>query len=236
MTGTPDSSGDASSSFFDAWLQAWPEWSMAQVFVEPRMREIALAWAALQQELLDTAWGGTDPRPAEAKLAWWEEELRGWSQGRRRHPLGRVLQREAAPWTALAAELPALGRTRERPLDADDAFASLAPAAAVAARIDAALFGGPAPAEATVAATWLAWRVIRYGEPAVPLAVLADAGQGDAVLRWRGALSRRWPSGQRGSRVRRLWMALARLRLGIAPGHVPPSWRVLWAAWRAARN
>jgi hypothetical protein len=236
MSGANEPAVDASSSFHDGWLRAWPEWPMAQVFVEPRLRETALAWAALQQELLDAAWGGTDARPAEAKLAWWEEELRGWSEGRRRHPLGRALPREAAPWAALAAELPALGRTRERPRDADHALASLAPAARAAARIDVALFSGPVPDETAIAAAWLAWRVVRYGEPAVPLAVLAEAGQGDAVLHWRAALSRRWPLNVGGSRIRRVWTALARLRLATAPGQVPPAWRVLWSAWRAARN
>lgn len=237
MSASPGSAVDeTSSSFSDTWLSAWPEWPVAQVFVEPQRRETAVAWAALQQELLDAAWGGTDARPGEAKLAWWAEELQGWSQGRRRHPLGRVLQRGPAPWAALAAQLPSLSRSRERPLNADDAFTTLAPVAAAAARIDAALLDGTVTDEATVVATWLAWRVIRHGEPAVPLAVLAEAGQGDAVLHWRKMLLRRWPSATRAGRVRRLWSELARLRLMIAPGQVSPSWRVLWGAWRAARN
>lgn len=237
MNGPPGSAGDeSSSSFFGTWLEAWPEWPMAQVFVEPRQRETAVAWATLQQELLDAAWGGTDARPGEAKLAWWIEELQGWSQGRRRHPLGRVLQRNPAPWAMLAAELPVLGRARERPLDADDAFTTLAPTAAAAARVETALFEDAAGDQATITATWLAWRVIRHGEPAVPLADRTAAGQGDAVLHWRRVLLRRWPAAARAGRVRRLWSALARLRLMTAPGQVPRSWRVLWAAWRAARN
>jgi hypothetical protein len=233
---TGSAADTASSSFLDAWLEAWPEWPIAQVFVEPRRRDTVLAWGALQQELLEAAWGGSDARPGEAKLAWWAEELQGWPRGRRRHPLGRVLQREPAPWAALAAALPALGRTRERPLDMDDAYASLAPAAAEAARIDAAVAGGAQPGTATVVASWLAWRVLRHGESAVPSSVLAEAGQGDAVLHWRKALLQRWPSDPRAARIRRLWCALARVRLATAPGQVPPFWRVLPAAWRAARN
>jgi hypothetical protein len=236
MPGSAGGGDDSPSSFVHKWIGRWPEWPLAEVFVAPDRRETALAWAALQQELLDAAWGGTDAKPGEAKLAWWAEELHGWAEGRRRHPLGRALQGGPAPWRELAAGLPALRQSRERPLDADDAFASLEPAAAAASRIDVALSGGGAPDAASVAATWLAWRVLQHGESAVPLALLADSGQGDAVSRWRGALSSRWPPAPHAGRIRRLWNALARLRLESAPGQVSPSWRVLWAAWRAARN
>lgn len=234
--GPADAGDDALASFMGKWLERWPEWPLAEVFVARDRRETAVAWAVLQQELLDAAWGGSDARPGEAKLAWWHEELQGWSQGRRRHPLGRLLQRHPAPWAALADALPALGHSRERPLDADDAFAAIRPAAAAALRIEADLFGGAASDAEPIAATWLAWRVIQHGEPAVPLAVLGEAGQGDAVGRWREALRRRWPSGRGAARVRRLWSTLARLRLASGPGGAPLAWRVLWAAWRAARN
>jgi hypothetical protein len=239
MSGMPESAAagdDSLASFQRKWLERWPEWPLAEVFVAPGQREIMLAWAALQQELLDAAWGGSDARPGEAKLAWWSEELHGWSQGRRRHPLGRVLQGRPAPWGALAAGLPALRQSRERPLDADDAFASVEPAAVAAARVDAALSGGDVPNAASVTATWLAWRVLQHGESAVPLALLAGAEQGDPVGRWREALLHHWPTGRSTTRARRLWSTLARLRLAAAPGRAPPSWQVLWAAWRAARN
>lgn len=236
-------SGDDVDDFIGKWRVRWPEWPLAEVFVAPAQRPVALAWAALQQELLDAAWGGRDARPGELKLAWWMEELQGWSAGRRRHPLGRVLQRQEAPWSMLAAALPALGRSRERPLDADDAFATLEPVARAAAGIEAVLFGAVAPggsdaAIRLVSATWLATRARSGDDPAVPLALLgAEGGEARALDAWRTALRSRWPDARGGAtRVRRLWAALARSRLDARDMAVPAAARVLWRAWRAARN
>ena len=102
--------------------------------------------------MTDAAWGTSDPRPGEAKLAWWAEELQGWSQGRRRHPLGIALQRLPVPWKLLAACLPALLASRESPADLDDATGALEPFAEGVAGIAVTLFGGktPAPAKSVV--------------------------------------------------------------------------------------
>lgn len=235
-------SGDQVDDFVGKWRARWPEWPLAEVFVAPEQRAVALAWAALQQELLDAAWGGADARPGELKLAWWVEELHGWTQGRRRHPLGRVLHRAPAPWTGLAAALPALGRSRERPLDADDAFASLQPVAESASQVELALFGaGDALVTARlIAATWLATRARGADDAAVPLALLGREGEGDrAHATWRAELLSRWPdpvTGRSAPRVRRLWAALARLRISESGHSARRAPRVLWQAWRAARN
>ena len=66
--------------FIDKWLARWPEWRVAEAFLPARSRESLLAWASLRQELADAAWAGVDPRPGEAKLAWWAEELHGWAR------------------------------------------------------------------------------------------------------------------------------------------------------------
>ncbi|HEU0307199.1 MAG TPA: phytoene/squalene synthase family protein, partial [Lysobacter sp.] len=89
---------EAIGSFIDKWRARWPEWTVAEVFVPREQRDSTLAWMALLQELTDAAWGGSDPRPGEAKLGWWAEELQGWSRGIRRHPLGQVLQKFPVPW------------------------------------------------------------------------------------------------------------------------------------------
>lgn len=234
-------SGDDLEGFVGKWRARWPEWPLAEVFVAPEQRPIALAWAALQQELLDAAWGGRDARPGELKLAWWMEELQGWTHGRRRHPLGRVLQRSAAPWASLAAALPVLGRSRERPLDTDDAFASLKPAAEAAAAVEHALFGGVEGAATwqLIAATWLATRArSSEDEASVPLALLSQGGDGGrARASWCAELRARWPRDDRDApRVRRLWAALACLRLAEPGDRAPGAARVLWQAWGAARN
>jgi len=236
----PSDDGEALDAFIGKWRARWPEWSLAEVFVPSAQRAAALAWASLQQELTDAAWGGSDARPGEAKLMWWQDELQGWALGRRRHPLGSVLQRMPAPWAALAAALPTLRDSRERPDDAADAFARLLPLATAAAAIEQALFGGATPdseAARLVCATWLHNRFAGNPDTAPPLSALARAGGGSAEASWRDELLRQWPAAGSATRPRRLWAALARHRLirGVA-GQPLSTWQTLWTAWRAARD
>ena len=93
-------------SFLDKWRLRWPEWRVAEAFVPAAARDTALAWMGLRQELADAAWAGVDPRPGEAKLGGWAEELLGWSKGARRHPLARVLQPRDAHHSTSPAVLP----------------------------------------------------------------------------------------------------------------------------------
>ncbi|QDH70418.1 isoprenoid biosynthesis enzyme family protein [Marilutibacter alkalisoli] len=243
------SNQDALDSFIAKWRQRWPEWSLAEVFVPAGQRATVLAWAALLQELGDAAWGGRDPRPGEAKLAWWAEELGGWSRGARRHPLGIDLQRLPAGWDTLAAALPALQASRERPGDHAEAFALLEPFATAAAEVELRLFGAgldraqdPAPGAVrasrdAIAACLLQARFFHEGDGHVPLAIFARAGEGEPTAIWAGQLRQRWPMAPAATLPRRLWTALARARLGLAePGRALKPWAVLAKAWRAARN
>ncbi|UHQ24855.1 phytoene/squalene synthase family protein [Lysobacter sp. 5GHs7-4] len=230
---------DALASFIGKWRARWPEWALAETFVPAAQRETALAWAALQQELADAAWGGRDARPGELKLGWWLEELQGWSLGRRRHPLGQTLQRRPAPWAALAAALPTLLDTRERPLDRDDAIGQLRTYAGALAAVDAALFGTQAGEgdNAVVAAGLLHARLAHEGASAVPLSVLAQAGEDAAIAVWTRDLHAHWPKPPAATVPRRLWAALAsaRLRGGDAARPLSP-WRALLSGWRGARG
>lgn len=241
---------EALGSFLDKFRARWPEWAVVQVFVPQAQREVALAWAALLQELTDAAWGGSDARPGEAKLAWWAEELRGWTLGARRHPLGIALQRLQAPWLTLATALPYLRESRERPRDRDDAYASLRPFAHAVAAVESALFAGLEPpradvessvlneqAELTVAAGLLYSRLAHVGEAAAPLATLARAGSGTVTSAWAAELLKAWPSGGAATRPRRLWSALARQRLRRGDAALPlPPWSAVLSAWRGARS
>lgn len=235
---------DALQAFIAKWQARWPEWSLAEVFVPQAQRPVALAWAALQQELTDAAWGGSDARPGQAKLLWWQEELHGWSLGRRRHPLGEALQRERAPWADLAATLPTLGDSRERPADAAEAFDRLLPTATAAAVIEQALFADGRPDEPParlLAATWLQARLARDGALAAPLSALARQPPGDdqdaVMAAWRDELLREWPAARHATRPRRLWAAIARARMARGAADQPlAAWPALWTAWRAARN
>ena len=234
----------ALAGFLGKWTTRWPEWHVAEVFVPAAQREPAVAWFALRQELTDAAWGTSDPRPGEAKLAWWVEELQGWSQGRRRHPLGITLQRLPVPWKLLAACLPALLASRESPADFDDAIGALEPFAEGIAGIAVTLFGGKTPAPAgSVVIGLLAEQLLQQGDTAVPLltrARLGDAIPEHAAARvWAGELLQRWPPPHDGSVPGRIHAALLRERLRrFAAGKslAPSRWRVLWTAWRAARG
>lgn len=236
----------APASYIDKWLARWPEWRVAEVFVPGSQREPALAWFALQQELTDAAWTTTDPRPRAAKLAWWAEELQGWSQGRRRHPLGIALQRLPVPWMQLAAGLPALAASRERQTDIAQSIAILVPFAAGSSAVGAALLAAkrPTPAE-HMAIALLGAQLLSAGDAAVSLRTrsrLEDATPEDLAARvWAQPLLLHWPPRCDGSIPERIRLALLRERLrGFAAGRMasaPASrWHALWTSWRAARG
>lgn len=117
-------------SFIEAWQAEWPEWRIARVFVPEAQRDLAEQWFALFAALTEIA--GLEATPAAAKLAWWQEELRAWRKGARRHPLGLGLARKPLPWDALADALPAILNP------ADDA--ALQQLAAILADIEQTLF------------------------------------------------------------------------------------------------
>lgn len=233
---------EALEGFIAKWRARWPEWRVAEVFVPPANRDVVVAWFALRQELTDAAWGGSDPRPGEAKLAWWSEELAGWAHGRRRHPLGLALQKLPVPWAVLGASLPALQASRDRPATAAEAATAVEPFARAVGRVAASLFANrmPAPTQGIVAST-LAERLLQGSLDGVPLELVARHGDGAAALRaWAAELLQGWPLPYDGTPQGRVHAALVRERLkGIAAGrpHARPvsSWRALLAAWRAAR-
>src|SRR5690606_38988024 len=180
----------------------------------------------------------------EAKLAWWVEELQGWSQGRRRHPLGITLHPSDAPWSRLATVLPALAAARDRAVDLAEARDALLAFAAVVAEIDAVLAAEPAaPADAAaIALQLLAQRAVHGDDGAVPLSVRARLGPAasaaEAARAWAGELLQAWPRGQ-GTRAGRIHAAVLHERLRRLASHRagPPSrWRSLVLAWRAARG
>lgn len=214
----------AHESFIAKWRARWPEWTVAEAFVPAPQRDTMAAWFALLQELTDAAWSGEDPTPGHAKLGWWQEELQGWPQRRRRHPLGETLQSFSAPWDRLASALPALRDARETPDDAMRAMAALDEFSQACDEIEKSLFAttaGQGDAKAAIAASLLA---------AHPR--LSEGGAGT-----RGGLLAHWPP-LSGTRPRRIAAALARARL-LAGSTTPrplPAWRALWLAWRAARN
>ena len=224
---------DALQGFLGKWRGQWPEWAMAEAFVPEAQRERAQAWFALRDELSEAAWGGEDPRPGDAKLGWWAEELDGWSRGIRRHPLGLALQKIPASWSNLAACLPALRASRERPANLDAALFALEPYAEAMAGVAQHLFDAEAPAPArNVVVSLLAERVLRHPDGATPL--------GDLDVRsWARGLLGRWPPPGDGTRPGRIHAAIVRGRLGrYASGKPQALGRLdaLFTVWRAARG
>ena len=218
--------------FLSKWRGRWPEWRIAQVFVAESQRATAEAWLALLQEWTDAAWAGDDPTPGFAKLIWWQEELLGWSKGVRRHPLGRVLQKQPASWATLATALPALQAVRE-PLRAWAAPQTLdvplQPLAIAIADCERALFA-PEAAPVADAFALLAAHALWHRD---------DAGAAKAIREWAQRLAASAPQ-RAGSRSRRIHDALNRARLqrvatrGEVTALSPMA--ALWHSWRAARG
>lgn len=210
--------------FIGKWRARWPEWRVLSAFVPAQHRTCAEAWLSLLHEVHEAAWGGSDSTPGLAKLAWWQEELRGWSKGARRHPLGEALQKLEAPWDTLGVALAALPATRAPGADGDDTMALTAFATAVLA-CEATLFDVRDAASVDIESAIDGLR----GERAL---VQGDAG---TAARLGTAVA---PSGGL-SRVRRLHHVVLRERLrGPAAGRPPRRVRafaLLWAGWRAAR-
>ena len=220
------------NDFLSKWRGRWPEWRIAQVFVAESQREIAEAWFALLQEWTDAAWAGDDPTPGFAKLAWWQDELLGWSKGARRHPLGRVLQKQSAQWATLAAALPALQAVRE-PLRVwaapQTVITPLQPLATVIADVERGLFA-PETAAVMDAFALLAMHALWHRDDAAAVA---------QAKAWAQQLISTAPQ-RAGSRPRRIHDALthARLKRVAANGEVSallPA-TALWRSWRAARG
>nr|WP_193570443.1 squalene/phytoene synthase family protein [Luteibacter yeojuensis] len=68
-----------------------PQQRIALGFVDERVRDERVALAALEQELVASAYGIREPQVAAAKLQWWAEELSGAAASGGRHPLTQAL-------------------------------------------------------------------------------------------------------------------------------------------------
>ncbi|MBW8823351.1 MAG: hypothetical protein JF567_03790 [Xanthomonadales bacterium] len=205
---------DALVATLDGWRQRWPEWQVAETFIAGESRDAAVAWFMLLGELAEAAWGGSDPTPGLAKLGWWQEELRGWAKGLRRHPLGLALQKQPVEWSPFADSL---GGLRDRDLaHADEQAAATALASFLVAisAVERQLFG----------------EVARDSDPLQLLRTLkVSIGLPVAAAKTRRG----------GPRPRRVFDALAMARANAArkgDAIVLSRWLTLVLAWRAARG
>ena len=212
------------ADFAAKWTARWPEWAIARTFVPAAEHADAEAWFALLQEWAEAAWAGEEPTPGLAKLAWWEEELRGWARGLRRHPLGRDLQRRSAPWGPLAEALAGLRDARDAVRaggDPEVIAAGMEGFAIACGACETALFTGEASAPSPVHAL-LGAHILWHGDAAHAARLLAA-----------------WPAAPAATRARRVHDALVRARLAAGADRLRAPLspvRVLWTAWRAARD
>lgn len=95
--------------YIDRWLDAQPQQQVALMFVDGQRYPGHLALAALEQEMVDAAYGLREPQNIIARLHWWVGELTDAAANGGQHPLTKVLFDDeralaipAAIWTAPA--------------------------------------------------------------------------------------------------------------------------------------
>lgn len=243
---------------FDAFLDKWrthePEMEVAEAFCARAERARFRLWGVLLHELLESAYAPSEPAVAQARLAWWAEEL---DARRGRHPVSAtVLESGAgavpvAPVALAAQQLVGAGRA---PRTLADALQDMQSMAAAIARAEEAMFGGSAAAEQVQIAASLIVRAAL--EACAGRALARDRMPMDLLARWpltaagdAGGLRRELAVqllavvGAAGSGevlFRRARSGFDRWRLGRwrsgAPGQNVPALRALWIARRAARG
>lgn len=204
-------------AFLEKWRTRWPQWRIAQAFVAPEQRPLAEAWFALLAEWMEAALGGEEAAPGLAKLAWWQEELRGWSSGARRHPLAGVLQKQPVHWMAIADALPALRHRDALRSQPEQAIAALVPFTQAVAQGECAL-----------------WPSGCITAPALAHLLLAEASTRGQHASTPQVWAQAWPELSQTAAPRRIHAAL--LRSKINANGALSGWRTLGLSWQAARN
>lgn len=209
-------------SFLEKWRRQWPGWDIVSLFVPEPERVPAMAWFALLAEWQQAALRGEEPAPGLAKLAWWQDELRGWARGARRHPLGSALQRRSAHWAELADALPAWRHRDALHGTATEFTTTVMPFATAAAVVECDLWP-QTPVSGPAMASWLLAQAVVQG--------CSDAEPGTVLAQW--------PDRAMGSAARRQLATLQHAALGCGrrrrPGRLQ-GMRWLWQGWRVARN
>jgi hypothetical protein len=260
VTSTEREAGDGASpvaAFLAKWRAREPEMAFAEVFCPRPQRERFALWGALLFEWREAALELSDPRPTQAKCAWWADEALRSAQSAPRHPLTRALAAPQLPWQELARGLSRMAEDdASRAMDRDGAVAAVAPLAEAMAQLEGVLFAASRSAAVVQAiAVHLLAERLHNGLSApdggrIPLSLLARHGvqarelstpQGEAVARdWAGELAAALPDAlPEAALYRRARMAFDGLRLRRrATGRALPisSLRALLLAWRSARR
>jgi phytoene synthase len=81
----------AFASHVEDWRRRRPELALALPYLDPAEHDALTALACIEQQWLDAVYGIGESRVAEAKLAWWAEEIARARHDDARHPLGVAL-------------------------------------------------------------------------------------------------------------------------------------------------
>ena len=249
---------DPAGYFVDKWLQHEPEMQFAALFCPLGQRARFQAWGALLHELRQARFELREPAVADAKRAWWSEELSSIAAGRPNHPLGPALVGVDAPWRALARAFATPEDGHGRPADLAQSLQSLEPLAAAVAAVEAALFAAQTTPEAARALA-VHWRLQQLpqglrddGMAGVPMGLLARHGHTRATVAqalpepllrdWARSLEQALPVALPGAAAfRRSRARFDQARLGRLARHgdafdAGPAPAMLWRAWRSARE
>lgn len=247
-------------SYIAKWLAREPEMELAQVFCPVAERPLFALWGALLNELDEAVFDLSEASIAQAKLAWWGDELVHGARGAARHPLVREFFMQSstravdsATWPRLAHAATVVALDERVPSDTAASLARYRPYCAVLGSIESTLFGVATPTDALALhqilrqwpqgnlSTKLRW----------PLQLLArhqiGAGEVHAAagerLRCDFAaellvVNEKTPGGALYRRCRSAldgWR-LRQLAAGPSTGRITGRWRALWLLWRAARS
>lgn len=91
MTGDTQAWPDELQGRIDKWLHAHPQQRMTMNFVDRTRYAGHYALQALEQEMLDAAYGAREPQVVATKLQWWVEELSASPASGGHHPLTELL-------------------------------------------------------------------------------------------------------------------------------------------------
>jgi hypothetical protein len=133
--------------YVDKWLAREPEMRVAEAFAARERRELLQLWSTLLNEIEEAVAELREVSVAQAKLAWWGDELLQATHGGARHPLVRALfgieavrNVPAERWSDLALAAIAAAQDEAIPIDVDGLIRARMPLASAIATVEATLF------------------------------------------------------------------------------------------------
>jgi hypothetical protein len=132
----------------EKWFAHAPEMRLLEVFCDPASRALVRCWGALLNEVDEATAELSNVAVAQAKLAWWGDELLHGARGAGRHPLVRALFSfdtaraiDANRWSDIVLAALATTQDESTPVDIDAVVGSGLPLAQAIAAVETSLLG-----------------------------------------------------------------------------------------------